>query len=289
MGVAARAPRAWSSRRGAWVERWQALARETEAAATAAINAHPRSEVAVLRAALGALPPGAALQIGNSLPIRAIDHVPVAEHGLGAPGRPAISRAAQRGRRRDRWADRLGRRGDARRRAGLARARRRQLRARPGRPARRAAPPRRSRSSCSTTPAARSSPACRSRAAAWRARSTSTGARRARRRPGRGRATRGLRATTVLSAPTVAAVVADALAPPGVTVIHTPVTPSGAPRRAARRDRALRQRSPMSDIVWKRHLGHEDITYDLPRGHREGHDQPARGPQRVPAADGRPR
>ena len=233
-GLAARAARLELGR-GAWMERWQKLAREAEAAATAAINAHPRSEVAVLRAALGALPPGAALQIGNSLPIRAIDHVPVAEHGPGAPGRPAIRVLAQRGA--------AGIDGLIASAAGATRA---------GAPvllvlgdvsfahdlggllaARAAAAPlailvldNAGGQIFAGLPVARAGlgaafdehwlaapgvdPAAVARAL-------------------------GLRATTVLSAPTVAAVVADALATPGVTVIHTPVTPSGARdvRRAA--------------------------------------------------------
>jgi 2-succinyl-5-enolpyruvyl-6-hydroxy-3-cyclohexene-1-carboxylate synthase len=78
-------------RRGAWPERWQELERAAAAAAAAAIEAHPGSEVAVLRAALDALPAGATLQLGNSLPIRAIDHVPAAAR----PPAPAV--LAQRG------------------------------------------------------------------------------------------------------------------------------------------------------------------------------------------------
>jgi 2-succinyl-5-enolpyruvyl-6-hydroxy-3-cyclohexene-1-carboxylate synthase len=62
--------------RAAWTARWRDLELAAATAASAAIAAHPRSEVAVLAAALEALPAGAALQLGNSLPIRAIDHVP---------------------------------------------------------------------------------------------------------------------------------------------------------------------------------------------------------------------
>jgi 2-succinyl-5-enolpyruvyl-6-hydroxy-3-cyclohexene-1-carboxylate synthase len=78
-------------RRSAWPECWRELERAAAAAATAAIEAHPRSEVAVLQAALAALPAGATIQLGNSLPIRAIDHAPV------AAGRAAPRVLAQRG------------------------------------------------------------------------------------------------------------------------------------------------------------------------------------------------
>ncbi len=42
----------------------------------AALARHPTSETAAFAAALAALPDGAALQIGNSLPIRTVDHIP---------------------------------------------------------------------------------------------------------------------------------------------------------------------------------------------------------------------
>ncbi|HWO22134.1 MAG TPA: 2-succinyl-5-enolpyruvyl-6-hydroxy-3-cyclohexene-1-carboxylic-acid synthase [Kofleriaceae bacterium] len=78
------------ARRETWPERWRELERAAAAAAAAAIDAHPTSEVAVLAAAIDALPAGAALQLGNSLPIRTIDHVPAA-------ARPALRVLAQRG------------------------------------------------------------------------------------------------------------------------------------------------------------------------------------------------
>jgi 2-succinyl-5-enolpyruvyl-6-hydroxy-3-cyclohexene-1-carboxylate synthase len=40
-----------------------------------AVAAHPRSEVAMMQAVLEAVPANATLQIGNSLPIRVVDHV----------------------------------------------------------------------------------------------------------------------------------------------------------------------------------------------------------------------
>jgi len=53
--------------------------REAEARAAAAVEqglaAHPGSEAAVIKAAVAAMPAGAALQLGNSLPIRVIDQV----------------------------------------------------------------------------------------------------------------------------------------------------------------------------------------------------------------------
>jgi 2-succinyl-5-enolpyruvyl-6-hydroxy-3-cyclohexene-1-carboxylate synthase len=52
-----------------------AEARATRATAVA-LDGHPRSEAAMLRAALAAVPPGAAIQLGNSLPIRVVDWLP---------------------------------------------------------------------------------------------------------------------------------------------------------------------------------------------------------------------
>ncbi|MBL9018748.1 MAG: 2-succinyl-5-enolpyruvyl-6-hydroxy-3-cyclohexene-1-carboxylic-acid synthase [Myxococcales bacterium] len=63
-------------RTDAWLETWRGLEARAAAAASAAIERAPTSETAVLRAALAALPAGASIQIGNSLPIRIIDHVP---------------------------------------------------------------------------------------------------------------------------------------------------------------------------------------------------------------------
>ena len=66
------APRAMSDFARAW------LAADARAASAIdrAIAAHPRSEVAVLRAALTAMPAGATLQLGNSLPVRVVEHAP---------------------------------------------------------------------------------------------------------------------------------------------------------------------------------------------------------------------
>jgi 2-succinyl-5-enolpyruvyl-6-hydroxy-3-cyclohexene-1-carboxylate synthase len=53
--------------------------REAEARAAAAVEqglaAHPGCEAAVIKAAVAAMPAGAALQVGNSLPIRVLDQV----------------------------------------------------------------------------------------------------------------------------------------------------------------------------------------------------------------------
>jgi len=63
-------------RTDAWLDTWRSLELRAAAAASSAIERAPTSETAVLRAVVQALPPGAAMQIGNSLPIRTIDHVP---------------------------------------------------------------------------------------------------------------------------------------------------------------------------------------------------------------------
>ncbi len=54
---------------------WRELHGRVAGALDRAIASHPRSETAVIRAALDALPADALLQIGNSLPIRVVDHV----------------------------------------------------------------------------------------------------------------------------------------------------------------------------------------------------------------------
>lgn len=72
-------PAPWSDAadpvRAAWMQRWEQLESAAAAAARAAIDAHPGSEVAVLDAVLRAFPASAVLQIGNSLPIRVFDHL----------------------------------------------------------------------------------------------------------------------------------------------------------------------------------------------------------------------
>jgi 2-succinyl-5-enolpyruvyl-6-hydroxy-3-cyclohexene-1-carboxylate synthase len=54
---------------------WRTAEARAAQAIDAALDGHPRSEAAMIRAALGALPAGATLQIGNSLPIRVVDQV----------------------------------------------------------------------------------------------------------------------------------------------------------------------------------------------------------------------
>lgn len=59
----------------AWLDAWRAVEHAAASAIDGALAQHPRSETAVLAAAIAALPANAALQIGNSLPIRVVDHV----------------------------------------------------------------------------------------------------------------------------------------------------------------------------------------------------------------------
>jgi 2-succinyl-5-enolpyruvyl-6-hydroxy-3-cyclohexene-1-carboxylate synthase len=53
---------------------WRALDGRIAGALDRAVASHPRSETAVMRALLDAVPDGAIVQVGNSLPIRIIDH-----------------------------------------------------------------------------------------------------------------------------------------------------------------------------------------------------------------------
>lgn len=86
-GTRASQPRIRST---AWLDTWRAAQGLAEAASARAIESCARSEVAVLRAAIAAAPAGAMLQIGNSLPIRVVDHLP----GGGAPHRVLTQRGA---------------------------------------------------------------------------------------------------------------------------------------------------------------------------------------------------
>ncbi len=67
----------------AWCDDWKALDERGREALDRAIRETPANEVAVVRDAVAALPGGAAIQIGNSLPIRTIDHA-------GATGEHAV-------------------------------------------------------------------------------------------------------------------------------------------------------------------------------------------------------
>lgn len=61
-------------RTAAWLDTWRDLEARAAAAATEAIARHARNEAAVVRAAVDAVPAGGVVQIGNSLPIRVVDH-----------------------------------------------------------------------------------------------------------------------------------------------------------------------------------------------------------------------
>jgi 2-succinyl-5-enolpyruvyl-6-hydroxy-3-cyclohexene-1-carboxylate synthase len=55
--------------------RWREAEARAAAATEAALDRHPRSETAMLRAAIAAVPAGAAIQLGNSLPVRVVDQL----------------------------------------------------------------------------------------------------------------------------------------------------------------------------------------------------------------------
>jgi 2-succinyl-5-enolpyruvyl-6-hydroxy-3-cyclohexene-1-carboxylate synthase len=74
--LAALVPRVERRVSPAWTRTWSELEVQAAAAMERALAAHPDSETAALRSAIVALPDGAAIQIGNSLPIRIVDHVP---------------------------------------------------------------------------------------------------------------------------------------------------------------------------------------------------------------------
>jgi 2-succinyl-5-enolpyruvyl-6-hydroxy-3-cyclohexene-1-carboxylate synthase len=75
-----------------WRDRWAALERDAAGAAEAAMASHPQSETALVRAAIAAMPEGAALQVGNSLPIRVVDH-----SCAGGPRRAVITQRGAAG------------------------------------------------------------------------------------------------------------------------------------------------------------------------------------------------
>jgi 2-succinyl-5-enolpyruvyl-6-hydroxy-3-cyclohexene-1-carboxylate synthase len=60
--------------RAAFPAAWRGVEQRLAGAIDRALAAHPRAEGAVVRAALDAAPAGAMIQIGNSLPIRIVDH-----------------------------------------------------------------------------------------------------------------------------------------------------------------------------------------------------------------------
>jgi 2-succinyl-5-enolpyruvyl-6-hydroxy-3-cyclohexene-1-carboxylate synthase len=59
----------------AFASQWLAVEHRASAAVERAAAAHPRTEGDVLLAALAAMPPGALVQLGNSLPIRVVDQM----------------------------------------------------------------------------------------------------------------------------------------------------------------------------------------------------------------------
>ncbi len=59
----------------AWLASWRDADARARSAIDQALAQHPRSEGAVVRAAIDAVPAGGAIQIGNSLPIRVVDQV----------------------------------------------------------------------------------------------------------------------------------------------------------------------------------------------------------------------
>jgi 2-succinyl-5-enolpyruvyl-6-hydroxy-3-cyclohexene-1-carboxylate synthase len=69
---------------------WRSADARAHEALARAIASHPRSEVAVMQAVLDAAPANTIVQIGNSLPIRVVDHV----RGGGAPRTVITQRGA---------------------------------------------------------------------------------------------------------------------------------------------------------------------------------------------------
>jgi 2-succinyl-5-enolpyruvyl-6-hydroxy-3-cyclohexene-1-carboxylate synthase len=73
--LAAALPASVERERAAWHAAWRDAAVAARAALDAAVDAAPDGEAAVVRAVLAALPAEGALLVGNSLPIRVVDHV----------------------------------------------------------------------------------------------------------------------------------------------------------------------------------------------------------------------
>jgi 2-succinyl-5-enolpyruvyl-6-hydroxy-3-cyclohexene-1-carboxylate synthase len=83
--IAPRAP-------GEAAERWRTAEAAAAHAIERALDSHPRSETAMIRAAVAAVPAGAAIQLGNSLPIRVVDQV-----AYGGPQRPILTQRGAAG------------------------------------------------------------------------------------------------------------------------------------------------------------------------------------------------
>lgn len=79
-------------RAGETAQRWRTVEASAAHAIEAALDAHPRSEVAMIRAAIAAVPEGAAIQLGNSLPIRVVDQI-----AGGGPPRPVLTQRGAAG------------------------------------------------------------------------------------------------------------------------------------------------------------------------------------------------
>jgi 2-succinyl-5-enolpyruvyl-6-hydroxy-3-cyclohexene-1-carboxylate synthase len=86
--VAASAPRA----PGEAAMRWRVAEAAAARAIAVALDGHPRSECAMIRAAIDAVPEGAAIQLGNSLPVRVVDQVV-----SGGPLRPVLTQRGAAG------------------------------------------------------------------------------------------------------------------------------------------------------------------------------------------------
>ncbi|MGE3767370.1 MAG: 2-succinyl-5-enolpyruvyl-6-hydroxy-3-cyclohexene-1-carboxylic-acid synthase [Kofleriaceae bacterium] len=87
---ASRAPDSRASqqriRTSAWLDTWRDLDARAHRSIDRALAENPRSEGAAIRAAIASLPAGAIVQVGNSLPIRVIDQVASSAHASsGAP------------------------------------------------------------------------------------------------------------------------------------------------------------------------------------------------------------
>lgn len=87
--VSALAPR----ERTEWPATWRELDQLAAIALDAALLAHPRSETAAIASAIGAVPAGGFVQIGNSLPIRVVDHACPG----GGPSRPTLTQRGAAG------------------------------------------------------------------------------------------------------------------------------------------------------------------------------------------------
>ncbi|HEY5923066.1 MAG TPA: 2-succinyl-5-enolpyruvyl-6-hydroxy-3-cyclohexene-1-carboxylic-acid synthase [Kofleriaceae bacterium] len=79
-----------TDQRSAFTESWRSADTRVHSALGRALASHPRSEDAVMQAVLDAVPATGVVQIGNSLPIRVVDHV----RGGGAPRTVIAQRGA---------------------------------------------------------------------------------------------------------------------------------------------------------------------------------------------------